>query len=159
MSDRGPSFPCIVCGRHLERVFEEEGQPSNGVTCSTRGNYGSTVFDPMDGTGLAFNICDPCVVEKSEEGYFHATRTQRPIRMKLLGDIGWQRVERPYAVWKHSEYMASGHRDDALVLDPDDDACLDGFDSNCQLNFTVSELHEMYDAAVEHRKNRLNESP
>jgi len=52
------SFPCIICGEPLERAFGLEQQPSGGIMCENAGNYGSAVFDSMDGERLAFNICD-----------------------------------------------------------------------------------------------------
>lgn len=52
--------PCFVCGKPLERVDGDlEMQPHGGIMCSTRGNYGSRVFDSMH-TKLRFLICDEC---------------------------------------------------------------------------------------------------
>jgi hypothetical protein len=43
--------------------------PNDGVVFHARGNYGSTVFDPLDGTYLEVLICDDCLVEhKSKFG-------------------------------------------------------------------------------------------
>jgi len=41
-------------------------QPYGAVMCSSSGNYGSTVFDPVMGgqVELVFNICDECLVKK-----------------------------------------------------------------------------------------------
>lgn len=55
---------CIICGKILESAFDNEIQPYGGTMFSTYGHYGSTVFDPMDGTQLILIICDPCLVEK-----------------------------------------------------------------------------------------------
>jgi hypothetical protein len=71
------SFPCIICGKELSGYGDPEevvAQPDNGVMCTTYGNYGSTVFDPMDGSFLAFNICDDCLVEAGEKGTLFLTR-------------------------------------------------------------------------------------
>jgi hypothetical protein len=66
MSD---SFPCVVCGGTLARSDDSyEAQPGDGVMCTTHGNYGSTVYDPMDGSYLSFNVCDKCLVEAGEKG-------------------------------------------------------------------------------------------
>lgn len=65
------SFPCIHCGKELDGYGPEgsvTAQPSKGVMCTTYGNYGSTVFDPMDKHFLAFNICDTCLVDLGEQG-------------------------------------------------------------------------------------------
>lgn len=67
------SLPCIVCEKSLDNVFSEHSstnQPSDGIACETFGHYGTTVFDPMDGSFLEFNICDDCVREKSEKHMF-----------------------------------------------------------------------------------------
>lgn len=61
--------PCIVCGKKLEDIGS--GSPNHARHAnqfSTRGQYGSTVFDPMDDSFLAVNICDPCLVAASKQG-------------------------------------------------------------------------------------------
>lgn len=60
---------CIVCKTTL-RNFEEDGfnHPMGGLEFTTRGHYGSAVFDPMDGTHLSINICDGCLRRAGEEG-------------------------------------------------------------------------------------------
>lgn len=59
-------LPCFACGKDLTSVFPfEDGyrsQPNDGVTFSTYGNYGSGVFDEVNGTLLEINICDTCLV-------------------------------------------------------------------------------------------------
>ncbi len=51
------SFPCLKCGGVLTRVSDDyEGQPNDGGMCSSSGNYGSTVYDPMDGSYLAILV-------------------------------------------------------------------------------------------------------
>lgn len=70
MSGNGASvkpLPCLICGKALEAVREGSRQP-HGSTFTTRGQYGSAVFDPMDGTYLAVNICDPCLVDAGIAG-------------------------------------------------------------------------------------------
>ena len=106
------SFPCIICGRQLERVHPDtEGQPDNGLMCMAYGKYGSTVFDAEDLSYLAFNICDECMVEKAEQGRVMVTRNRIPIEVDGLGQVGYERVDRPYVAW---------HRDM-----PSDDARID----------------------------------
>jgi hypothetical protein len=65
------TLPCIICRKKLVHVEGREGlgnHPDDGVACFSRGNYGSTVFDPMDGHFLEFNICDGCLVKAREQG-------------------------------------------------------------------------------------------
>jgi len=41
-------------------------QPDDAVWFSAYGQYGSTVFDPCDGSQLRINVCDQCLAERSE---------------------------------------------------------------------------------------------
>lgn len=62
-------LPCIVCGKELETVGS--GSPNHADNANefhTHGQYGSTVFDPMDGSYLAVNICDKCLVKARDLG-------------------------------------------------------------------------------------------
>jgi hypothetical protein len=64
-------IPCLVCGMELTHAtgghtFMDSdvvtSQPSNGVAFSTSGNYGSELFDSIDGKErLEIVICDGCV--------------------------------------------------------------------------------------------------
>jgi hypothetical protein len=58
-------LPCIVCGRDLASC-SRPNQPLDGLAFSSRGHYGTTVFDPMDGSALEINVCDPCLVSAGE---------------------------------------------------------------------------------------------
>lgn len=55
---------CFKCGGELELVHKDTpDQCHGGVTFETHGNYGSTVFDPVDATmSLVIVICDDCLV-------------------------------------------------------------------------------------------------
>jgi hypothetical protein len=53
--------PCLLCANPIEDLDPVSNQPSGGVEFLTRGHYGCTVFDPMDGSTLVINICDPCL--------------------------------------------------------------------------------------------------
>jgi hypothetical protein len=59
-------LPCLICGKELEPAFKDGRQPYGAVMCSTPGNYGSTVFDSINGTQLEFNICDECLKERAD---------------------------------------------------------------------------------------------
>lgn len=78
MTTPKPSLPCIICENVLVECFEHDDtfiQPSNGLVCSTTGNYGSTVYDPveMNPARLLFNICDDCFHAKAERGFVYET--------------------------------------------------------------------------------------
>lgn len=106
------SLPCIVCGRRLQRVDDtSEGQPWEGVVIETHGNYGSTVFDPMNGNYLLMNLCDECLVRSGEQGRVLASRDSMPVQTStvcyqgteneriLRTIVGSYRIDRPYVNW------------------------------------------------------------
>lgn len=65
---------CLPCGKELKN-FESEGvHPDDGLSFSSGGHYGSTFFDPMDGTSLVIVICDDCL-QKARERLFYYTPT------------------------------------------------------------------------------------
>jgi len=60
------TLPCFVCGKPLEPALGGVvNQPSEASVFTTNGNYGSTTFDPMDGTWLELNVCDRCLTLRS----------------------------------------------------------------------------------------------
>lgn len=70
-------LPCIVCNRDLEPAISEDdetvNQPYGGTTFNATGQYGSTVFDPIDEPGprrpyLEINVCDACIRELAPKG-------------------------------------------------------------------------------------------
>lgn len=69
---RDTPLPCLRCGRELEVVFEDVAplQPSGGTMFKSRGNYGSTVWDPGASSRdyLLANICDECLSTAAREG-------------------------------------------------------------------------------------------
>jgi hypothetical protein len=81
------SFPCLICGKRLDRMFDEhEAQPDDGVMCRTGGNYGSTIFDPVGGEVIDFNICDPCFVQAGKQGRLFIRKASRPISSEIYGE-------------------------------------------------------------------------
>ena len=56
---------CLKCGNELENY--QDGMPFvspiDGLSFIAYGQYGSTVFDPMDGSWLQIVVCDDCVVK------------------------------------------------------------------------------------------------
>jgi hypothetical protein len=58
-------IPCFVCGKALEEVADEgDNHPSGALVLNSFGHYGTKVFDPMDGSWLELNVCDPCLLER-----------------------------------------------------------------------------------------------
>lgn len=76
---------CIACGKKLECVFPEPDdddfavQPYRATMFTSHGNYGSTVFEPSDGTFLEINVCDDCLTAAAGQGRVtHATPVRFP---------------------------------------------------------------------------------
>jgi hypothetical protein len=55
------TLSCVVCLKELEGMDSKSNHPLGGLEFVAVGHYGTTVFDPMDGSKLAINICDPCL--------------------------------------------------------------------------------------------------
>lgn len=81
---------CIVCRKPLVNIDDRGNQPSGGVEFTTYGHYGSAIFDPMDGSEIAINICDPCLSAAKAEKFVLSVKPGRP-----------QPMPRPnYTLWK-----------------------------------------------------------
>lgn len=54
---------CIVCDYQPDTAFNgcENNQPYKATAFNTVGHYGSTFFDPMDGSQIEINVCDDCL--------------------------------------------------------------------------------------------------
>ena len=65
---------CIKCDKLLKnyQAGENRFQPDNGVAFLSYGHYGSTYFDPMDGSFLEIAICDECLKEAVEKNIVQA---------------------------------------------------------------------------------------
>ena len=63
------TLPCIVCGYQPESAFNgcTVNQPYKATAFNTQGHYGSTFFDPMDGSYLEINVCDECLTKAKAE--------------------------------------------------------------------------------------------
>lgn len=61
--------PCIICDTKLESAIHDPhyNQPYKGTCFETGGHYGSTYFDPMDGSALSIVICDNCLKDLEEK--------------------------------------------------------------------------------------------
>lgn len=55
------TLECFVCGTKMKNISPKGFQPTGGTSFATYGHYGSTLFDPVDGTFLEIAICDPCL--------------------------------------------------------------------------------------------------
>jgi hypothetical protein len=71
------ALPCIVCGRPLDNAIAGllddtfsglANLPADATIFTSHGNYGSTVFDPLDGSLLQVNICDACLLTGQASG-------------------------------------------------------------------------------------------
>lgn len=80
-----PPLRCICCdsqpedigGPRLSQSDAEPGQPYGATTFYSYGQYGSTVFDPQDDSQIRINVCDACLVAKSEV-VWHARYVRQP---------------------------------------------------------------------------------
>lgn len=54
---------CILCDRPLTDAGCE-GTVDGGVVCTTKGNYGSRVYDTEGRDYLVFQICDACLTAR-----------------------------------------------------------------------------------------------
>ena len=54
---------CVVCDKPLQNIMENNKgfQPMGGLAFATGGHFGTTKFDPMDGSMIELCICDECV--------------------------------------------------------------------------------------------------
>lgn len=64
-------LPCMVCGTVLESALpatiDTDNQPSDGTVFTSRGQYGSTVWDPMnDSDFIEITICDACLIKHKD---------------------------------------------------------------------------------------------
>lgn len=59
---------CICCNRSMRNYADNGFQPDNGLAFATSGHYGSTYFDPMNGSYLEIAVCDGCVEKADRAG-------------------------------------------------------------------------------------------
>ena len=58
---------CILCEVQQPMFDDTSVHPSDGTAFYTSGHYGSTVFDPMDGTVAEIVICNSCLTGHKEK--------------------------------------------------------------------------------------------
>ena len=66
MENEAPTIPCMLCGKDLRNVWDDITQPSGGVQFTSYGNFGSRVFDPMNGEQLVIHFCDDCLIDRKD---------------------------------------------------------------------------------------------
>lgn len=112
------ALPCIVCGLTLDNCFDsEENQPDGGTAFHTYGHYGSTVFDPMNGTALELNVCDECLLRLGREGKVLWNMRWRPITADGVL-VGREWVHRPHVPWD-PDVVETEVSDDTLDIEPE----------------------------------------
>lgn len=117
------ALPCIICGKSLENVGVDEGnQPYDGLAFSSHGHYGSTSFDPMDGSYLEISICDECLVKKAKKKEVFRGQDRRLVLAKdqckslaIPGVVGWQGTVKTLDFWDSEKDYSS----DELILEAD----------------------------------------
>lgn len=99
----GRALSCVACGANLENVSgARRNQPFGGLSFTSFGHYGSTVFDPLDGSFLEINVCDSCLINAARAGRVYLGRECRPVVAdtrfgSLL--VGWESVDRSMVPW------------------------------------------------------------
>lgn len=81
MSDK---LQCIACGKEMLNIMEDRGhQPKDGLSFHSYGHYGTTFFDPMDGSAIQIAVCDECLVKADAKGWIDRPEGKNP-------DYSWQ---------------------------------------------------------------------
>jgi hypothetical protein len=114
-------------------------QPSGGIMCETAGNYGSTVFDSMDGEYLAFNICDECMTRAGAQGRVMTYRKYRPVVVTGV-TVGREMLrDRPYIPW-NAELEPDG---EPVYLDVGE---LEGLPASFRFEMSIAEVRRLAEA-------------
>jgi hypothetical protein len=92
-------LPCIACGKRPEGIDSDGGNhPYEATAFMTHGHYGSTIFDPMNGTFLEINVCDQCLVEQANAGHILLGQDRKPVYCNHML-VGWIKVRRELTPW------------------------------------------------------------
>lgn len=64
---------CLKCNTELDDVQGGSPyiQPMGGLAFLTYGHYGSTIFDPMDGSWIEIAVCDECLLSYMKQAAPH----------------------------------------------------------------------------------------
>lgn len=99
---RRNALPCIVCDRQIESMDDSYiNSPYAATAFESHGHYGSTIFDPMNGSFLELNVCDPCLRRLAGEGKILLGQDRKRV---VAGDgmpmfVGWLPVKREMTTW------------------------------------------------------------
>ena len=103
MDNYADALPCIVCGKLLKNVFEKcNNQPDGATSFGSHGQYGSTIFDPMDGHFLEINICDDCLTKAKSQGQVYIGRDYRIISRKG-GVMYTEQLDEQLKLWSDAD--------------------------------------------------------
>jgi hypothetical protein len=101
MSDK---LYCIACGKEMLNIMEDRGhQPNDGLSFHSYGHYGTTFFDPMDGSCIQIVVCDECLVKADSKGWIdrpegknpdYSWRDMKPFGNEVLDD-DWDVIDGP----------------------------------------------------------------
>lgn len=62
--------------------------PMDATVWTSQGNYGSTLFDPMDGTYLDLFVCDPCLKKRKKRLVWIAEERKTTTKVHILNKKG-----------------------------------------------------------------------
>lgn len=115
--------PCVICGKEFESAGDS--MPYKGTMFYSDGNYGSTVYDPMDGSYIRINLCDPCLIEAGSKGRVIAGRSTRPIKVEHMGVVGWEKIDRGEVEWRAD--LPDYDENDCVFFDASDTDEIDAY--------------------------------
>lgn len=108
--------PCILCGKELENVVNDaENVPYQGTAFETHGHYGSTAFDPMNGSMLEINFCDDCLRAAARQGRVLWRREAKALTGAPPWPesvFGWVEDPGPFVKWEPEQDATDGERMD-----------------------------------------------
>lgn len=103
-------------------MSEADNQPLDGVCFDSHGNYGSRVFDSMDGHIILISVCDACLIKAGEKQQVLSTRTSVPVLAPDVRfgqcQVGYMKVDRPCVFWRND--LPPYNEDDVYLLSFDD---------------------------------------
>lgn len=78
-------LPCFKCGKQPESAVPDSpfsyNQPHAATVFTSRGHFGSTVFDPISRERhIELTICDDCLIENKAQVLLVKSRYQAPER-------------------------------------------------------------------------------
>jgi hypothetical protein len=118
------ALPCIRCDKRLLNVDPDysENQPNDGLAFLSRGHYGTTLFDPMDGSIIVINVCDVCLRKAARKEQVLWNRSQKPIHCIDHPDmqLGLFLTDTPYLPWDPEVDYEDLEARDKLFLDHED---------------------------------------